>query len=453
MKKLLILVFILLIVLSSNVNAKTVTATIPDYSLTLENSSIYHFDSEYPLLSYKNVTYFPLTYDYLRALNLINAWDNEKGLFIAYQPSFNSPSQPLPIYQTTKNKKRNKVNVAEYPIYINGKLYDNQNADYPFLDFRNVTYCPMTWDLAYNEFGWTINFVPGKFSISADSTVATKYNFVQSMPDGFVVYSYVQVPTVLDNGVLAIVNKPYYEKFDYATQALIPYPEWNVAPIRQYVKHDIEIKDGLFYFKGNPIQGCAPLASISVINHSAYILEYTLADKIFYELNYSFTDTSYYSSKTDYTFVDVYGALNFIGQNIYIADAAKCADGNVYFNTNVKSRSFADSVVKSSVYKLYRLSPNGVITSVNDLYPQYGSMQLLGEVNGIMYLNCLHMPCYDNIARIVYEPSPVNDGYFTYNGQELVKIYNYVYADHSVLAPTGDIYGIFNRSGQIKKIN
>ena len=55
MKKLLISFFLIMLILSVSVSAKTVTATIPDYNFILGNSSIYYQDSEYPLLSYKNV--------------------------------------------------------------------------------------------------------------------------------------------------------------------------------------------------------------------------------------------------------------------------------------------------------------------------------------------------------------------------------------------------------------
>lgn len=59
---------------------------IPDYECIINDSAIYYADSEYPLISYRDVTYFPMTYDYCRALNLASSWVDGKGLFIAYVP-------------------------------------------------------------------------------------------------------------------------------------------------------------------------------------------------------------------------------------------------------------------------------------------------------------------------------------------------------------------------------
>lgn len=449
MRKLILALSLLISVLSVNVSAKTATATIPDYSFTLGNASVYYQDSEYPLLSYKNITYFPMTFDYCRKLCLATSWDNEKGLYIAYQKNLDSLAT-LPIYNTTYNTKWNKVEIPEYGIYINGKAYDNLNAEYPFLNFRGVTYCPVTWDLATNEFNWSVSFTGTNFSVTPNYSNAKAYQLGTTLPDGFSVYSYVQEPMTLENGATAIVNKPYYEKFDYSLQALIPYPEGSQTPVRQYIRHDGELKADGYYLNGYLLSEIA--LNYNDTTQSLYTLQYNLAGKTFYEVNQNHSsDASGITVKTTYHYVDVYGAPKFIGQDLSIPNAVSCADGNVYFNTRKTALSLAYSTTVSPAHKLYRLSPNGEITLINSFYPDYGSMEILGEVNGIMYLRCVWMP--QEASLPAYEVSPLNDGYFTYNGYDLVKLYNYVYADYSVLAPTGEIYGIFNRLGQIKKIN
>lgn len=451
MRKLLLALFVFATFLSVNVNAKSVTAIIPDYTFTLSNSSVYYQDSEYPLLSYKNITYFPMTFDYCRKLCLTTSWDNEKGLYIAYQKDLDYLAPALPIYPTTANQKRNYAEIPEYNIYINGKLFDNKNTEYPFLNFRGVTYCPVTWDLSYNEFNWNVIFTGTNFSVAPNYNNTKAYQYSTSLPDGFVVYSYIQEPMLMENGTTAIVNKPYYEKFDYATQTLMPYPEGSQTPVRQYIRHDGELKPDGYYLNGQLLTEIN--LSIDDPNHSLYALEYSLAGKSFYEVNHNHKlPSSDITVKTTYHYIDVYGNLKYIGQNLSIPTAVSCADGNVYFNTCQTSMSFAYSTVTSPAHKLYRLSPNGEFTFINGLFPNYGSMEILGEVNGIMYLRCVWMPHeYTNVS--VHDVSPLNDGYFTYNGKDLVKLYNYIYADRSVLSPTGEIYGIFNRLGQIKKIN
>jgi len=100
---------------------------IPDYEVVINESPIYYYDSVYPMLSYKDITYFPMTYDYCRALSLSTSWVEGKGLYIVYQRSGAS----LPVYETTTNKKKNTAVIPEYPIYVNGREIDNKNEEYP----------------------------------------------------------------------------------------------------------------------------------------------------------------------------------------------------------------------------------------------------------------------------------------------------------------------------------
>ncbi len=117
-----------------------VDVIIPDYSVTIDNSSIYYADSLYPFINYGGITYFPMTYNYCRVLNLAVSWDSQSGLFISYHPS----NGALPVYETTVNSKNCTALVPQYDIYINSKKFDNSSAKYPLLNFRGVTYFPLT---------------------------------------------------------------------------------------------------------------------------------------------------------------------------------------------------------------------------------------------------------------------------------------------------------------------
>ena len=88
---------------SFNVLAKdgTVTVTIPDYQIVIDDASVYYADSVYPFLNYKGITYLPMTYEYSRAMNLTTGWLEGTAFMVAYQPSWES----LPVYETTVNKK------------------------------------------------------------------------------------------------------------------------------------------------------------------------------------------------------------------------------------------------------------------------------------------------------------------------------------------------------------
>ena len=62
--------------------------------------------------------------------------------------------------------------------------------DYPLLNFRNVTYFPMTYDYATKEFNWATQWVPGKFTlVSHAGSDYTQLVIVRKDSDGAVLWS------------------------------------------------------------------------------------------------------------------------------------------------------------------------------------------------------------------------------------------------------------------------
>ena len=176
MKKTLIifgLVFILVtsmqFAVSAKQNGKEIAVVIPDYEIMLDDASVYYYDSLYPFLNYKGVTYFPATFEYCKSMDLACGFIENEAFLIAYNPS----DQSVPVYETTVNTKENTVVVPTYNIIINGKKTDNTSLEYPFFNFRGVTYVPMTWDFAVNEFGWTLDFAGNKLTITTEPKLYT----------------------------------------------------------------------------------------------------------------------------------------------------------------------------------------------------------------------------------------------------------------------------------------
>ena len=54
-----------------------------------------------------------------------------------------------------------------------GKAIDNKKEEYPLLVFRDITYFPLTWRFAVDEFGWNYTF---------DSTKGLNITSVSSAP-------------------------------------------------------------------------------------------------------------------------------------------------------------------------------------------------------------------------------------------------------------------------------
>ena len=136
--------------------AGTVQVSLPDHAITLNGQTISSEYSRYPFLVYKDITYFPMTYYDCKLLGLSTVWTKETGLSI--EQSGASLSEYIREVQTVSNTKTQRAQIAEGPIAVNGKVIDNGKEPYPILSFRNITYFPLTWRFAVEEFGWDYEY-------------------------------------------------------------------------------------------------------------------------------------------------------------------------------------------------------------------------------------------------------------------------------------------------------
>jgi hypothetical protein len=161
MKRLIASLFMLTLLLWTGpaLAASTVSVTIPSFAVSLNEMKFDNNDFErYPLLLYKDITYFPMTYYQSNLLNLNTNWTAESGLVITK----GDPEAPKAFSRETSVTKRNSktqtATVVDSKVTVNGKVIDNANERYPLLLFRDVTYFPMTWRFAVDEFGWKYTF-------------------------------------------------------------------------------------------------------------------------------------------------------------------------------------------------------------------------------------------------------------------------------------------------------
>ena len=64
--------------------ADTVQVTLPGFTVTLNGQVIDNSYRQYPLLVYKDITYFPMTYYDCRFLGVETDWTRKNGLWTAY---------------------------------------------------------------------------------------------------------------------------------------------------------------------------------------------------------------------------------------------------------------------------------------------------------------------------------------------------------------------------------
>ena len=133
--------------------AESAAVTLPDFAVTLNGVAIDNIHRQYPLLVYKGMTYFPLTYDDSRFLGLETGWTEVTGLTVERTNVSAVYKEAL----TGSNSRSLKARTVDFPVTVNGEKAQ-ADGTYPFLSFRGVTYIPLTWHYCTELFGWEQHF-------------------------------------------------------------------------------------------------------------------------------------------------------------------------------------------------------------------------------------------------------------------------------------------------------
>ncbi len=148
-KKIFVAFFIFTVLFS--INAFAVKVNLPAFKVTLNGVEIDSKNRDYPFVVYNDITYFPMTYHDCDFLGVRTKWDgqlniNKTGTRGAYHG-----------YPKTRDTLNLIVTKPNFNINVNGKSA-NENDKYSFLLINDITYFPLTWDFAVNEFGWEYYF-------------------------------------------------------------------------------------------------------------------------------------------------------------------------------------------------------------------------------------------------------------------------------------------------------
>ena len=445
-KALLIFLILMCIGISPSYSNDEITVLIPDYEFIIEDTSFYYKDSQYPILSYKDITYFPMTYEYLRLLDVSTAWVEGEGLFIASHPSvFNE----VPSYPNAKNTKYSQAVIPQYDIYVNGKKIDQKSEEYPLFNYRGVTYFPLTYRFATEEFYWNIDFWEG------EKRTLTVKSYQRGFGSTMTPYEITQD--------YAVVHNPEDDNFlrvDFNTDEITvaqgydkPYPTRQI-PVES--KRVLEIKDNRFVLDGVALAEIQALAdgTIKEDELEASCFEYTTGDGRFIQLHayYNLHIPAPYTPYERYTYiVHSDGSLIQLPGDISIQNAVRADDGSLYISFERYSGYRGSTILHDH---LYRLMPDRTLIYINELFLDYGSIELLGKADGKIYLKCEWMPESQLVYGIFdsYSISPYNDGYYTYDGNTLSLVRRYTYSDNVIVAPNGNLYAIIEQFKKIEKI-
>lgn len=176
MKKIFLLVLVLSLILTIPVFASE-TASLPAFSVTLNGTEVESSFRQFPLLVYKDITYFPMTYYDCRFLGLNTVWDSETNTLTIEKNNIFHGGAYRGYKWEWENGKEHTVSVCNFNIVVNGKVIDNTSEEYPLLTFRDVTYFPLTWRFAKEEFDWNYSFDSEKgLCITSDNVKTKKLN-------------------------------------------------------------------------------------------------------------------------------------------------------------------------------------------------------------------------------------------------------------------------------------
>ena len=419
--------------------ASGVRATIPTYTWELAYQNIGYRDSLYPPLNYRGITYFPMTWGYCRLLGLTSVWVEGEGLFIAHQ---GYSSSEIPSYAAAHNPQTVTATVPTYPIYVNGTQIDNDKEEYPLLNFRGVTYFPMTWRFAREEFNWNTDWSEAeqRFSVhwGIDSAEDCRIDVYEQDDAAAYLVKYVARSVPIGKNergdtVCTVQNSQKFYTLDFATGKLTEneqrpsYERWakgetNNLPVGR------------------------------------------LPEGVSFRTEIEYTDDSIPAPYTPFVaraYVTVDGKEYFLGEGITVTDAVWAHDF-VFFNAR---RYTGWKGWTNPNYELYRIdiepynppkevSPERIDTMEH--LKDFGSMRLLGynAKDGQLYLKCQQGSKQYSGEGGAAEVSAYNDGYYTMNVHTcaLRLLRRFVYTDGDILTPGGQIYGIFNWKNTVERL-
>lgn len=150
MKKLVLILLLLVMVVPTSFADDRIEVTLPGFDVTLNGDVVENASEAYPFIVYKGITYLPMTWDMSYALGLELKWNEITGLEIRKR------DKVVPLVQkhegVNKSDQQNYASLVTFPVNVNGTQIDNKTEDYPLLNFRNITYFPMTYAYMVGEF-------------------------------------------------------------------------------------------------------------------------------------------------------------------------------------------------------------------------------------------------------------------------------------------------------------
>ncbi len=424
------IILTLLAALAVSAPAFALEADVAQFDVWVDNSKIEHKATEYPLLVYKDITYFPMTYDYVRMLGLTSSW-TDGCFYLSYCPPAGGWPDAAPAYAPETAKIEGEI--ATYPIYVNGKPIDNSKEEYPVFNARGITYFPMTWRFATEEFGMDYIW-NGRLIINANRGNKRGNGFTE---DGGRLYfetdTYEFYPSeeyeghagfrrtgeikrVFDPSSRTVTATDYCppasdsgadirEKLSVNGGSLM-YENTMIADISDYVaaekQRDEPLGINVFGYESD-LGGGKSLVSVSMRYLTKYAQPHSVGATGFWFIKNADGSFDRFDLGFDFTFA---GAEYVGGKRYMCVNATKKEGGTTYV---------------TGKYLTYILNDDNSLVPITDA--DHENIRLLGSSEGKPVVLATWLDEYVGV-------SAVNDGYFTVESDGgLRKIYPYVFGD------------------------
>ena len=443
--------------------AQNVSVQVPTFPVELNDVAYDNQRANYPLLVYQDITYFPMTYRMTRSMGLITAWDNTKGLYIAQHDEGLYPEDEK---MNGKNKLGGKytASIADYPIKVNSWSIDNSKESYPLLNFRGVTYFPLSWRYAHDEFGWDIKW---------DAKIGLQVRSYRDLADSYCTLIQVNQTNALfleqitdyekyttesgEIGYTRIGVRDYAYRLNYAEDTLQKVSDtkkeitWQ-QDISENVSEEFSLNDRQLCYKGAVIVQEIPE---ECLDHPRVSVQRFVADSgDLLQVTIPYTEIpAPYTPYVRYVFLESGGTVKEMTQ--WDGDSA------VRRSYETKTTYYVCSHARNVIGRFYNSlctimkvdKASGKETILNDLYSQYGSLEAIGMADDKLYVRAIYFGDEDDLHRIEYD-GKVNlfqDGYFYIDSDDkLHKVHDYVDGE-AFLTPNGKLY-VYN-SDTLQVIN
>lgn len=160
--------------------AESVQVSMPQFPVTINGQVMENEYNQYPIIIYNNIVYLPMTYYSMRFMGIKTAWyektyDHQQVMFIGTD---NITESQLKTSSTgTPNQNEYSATIPDCTIAVNtidsDEFSDNTKEAYPILNFRDINYLPLTWQIAVEKFDFKYTF-DSKTGLSIDSRDANR---------------------------------------------------------------------------------------------------------------------------------------------------------------------------------------------------------------------------------------------------------------------------------------